>query len=324
VVSPSCAAYTPKNKNQPAAWAPEATRLRGVMSATIGVIGTGRMGRAICERLSRGGLAVLATDTRPEREAEAVDAGARWVPDLGELMRAADVLVSVLPGTDALEEVAAALIPALGPGATWIDTTTAAPDRASELMAQAQRRGADCLVCTLGGGTDDALAGTLQLFVGGAAGVVERHQALLESLGSIEHVGDPRAAYLSKLLVNTLWFAQAVALGEALVLAAGEGVVPEVLIGAIGRSAAGGELVRRHGEALVRGDYLASYGLDRCCDQLRTVVALAAERGVPRELSATVQDVYRDALQRYGPVDGELLAVAWIEERAGVRLADGR
>jgi 3-hydroxyisobutyrate dehydrogenase len=36
-----------------------------------------------------------------------------------------------------------------------------------------------------------------------------------------------------------------------------------------------------------------------------------------------VQDTYRDALARYGPVDGELLAVAALEERAGIRLAAG-
>jgi 3-hydroxyisobutyrate dehydrogenase len=293
------------------------------VSATIGVIGIGRMGRAICARLSSGGARVLATDRRVEREADAVSAGARWVPGVGEVLETADLVITVLPSTEALEAVAAAIIPALSPEMAWIDMTTAAPGRGGELMGQAQRGGAGCLVCTLGGGPEEARAGTLQLFVGGAAAVVERHRTLLERLGTLEHIGDHGAAYLAKLLVNALWFAQAVALGEALVLAAREGVEPEALIGAIGRSAAGGELVRRHGEGLLRGDYLASYGLDRCCDQLRTVVALAAERGVPGEVSAAVQDAYRDALERYGPVDGELLAVARLEERAGVRLAGG-
>jgi 3-hydroxyisobutyrate dehydrogenase-like beta-hydroxyacid dehydrogenase len=293
------------------------------MSATIGVIGVGRMGCAICERLSGRGWTVLATDRREEREVEAADAGARWVPDLEPVVEAADLLVTVLPSTEALEQVGATIIPALRPEAAWIDMTTAEPDRGSELIAQAQLHGGDCLVCTLGGGPEEARAGALQLFVGGAPRVVERHRALLEQLGAIEHVGDHGAAYLSKLLVNALWFAQAVALGEALVLAARAGVEPEPLLGAIGRSAAGGELVGRHGEGLLRGDYLASYGLDRCCDQLRMVVELAAERGVPGEVLAVVRDAYRDALQRYGPVDGELLAVARLAERAGVRLDGG-
>jgi 3-hydroxyisobutyrate dehydrogenase len=50
------------------------------------------------------------------------------------------------------------------------------------------------------------------------------------------------------------------------------------------------------------------------------VVALADELAVPFELSAEVERAYRAALARYGAIDGELLAVALLEERAGVRL----
>ena len=50
------------------------------------------------------------------------------------------------------------------------------------------------------------------------------------------------------------------------------------------------------------------------------IVALADELAVPFELSTAVERSYRAALERYGAVDGELLAVALLEERAGVRL----
>jgi hypothetical protein len=41
---------------------------------------------------------------------------------------------------------------------------------------------------------------------------------------------------------------------------------------------------------------------------------------VPFELSGLVEETYRRALNRFGPVDGELMAVALLEEEAGVRL----
>lgn len=44
---------------------------------------------------------------------------------------------------------------------------------------------------------------------------------------------------------------------------------------------------------------------------------------VPFELSALVERIYQRALARYGPVDGELLAVALLEEQAGLRLRHG-
>ena len=282
------------------------------------------MGVAVCARLGHAGFSVVAHDRRPDCEAEARAAGAQWVAETSRLLEAADVLVTVLPGSAELEEVMATAIPALGPDTTWIDMTSADPRRGRELKERAERRGVECLEAALGGGIDAARAGTLQLFVGGHPEVVTRQRPLLEALGTIEHVGDHGAGYLAKLLVNSLWFAQAVAIGEALVLGAREGLDPGHLLGVIQRSAAASELVRTHAEDLLSGDYVASYGLDRCCDQLDVVVSLADEHGLPGELTAAVQRAYRDALRRYGPVDGELLAVARLEERAGVRVARDR
>jgi 3-hydroxyisobutyrate dehydrogenase len=44
---------------------------------------------------------------------------------------------------------------------------------------------------------------------------------------------------------------------------------------------------------------------------------------VPFELSALVERIHQRALARYGPVDGELLAVALLEEQAGIQLRHG-
>jgi 3-hydroxyisobutyrate dehydrogenase len=50
------------------------------------------------------------------------------------------------------------------------------------------------------------------------------------------------------------------------------------------------------------------------------VIAVANKLGVPLELGALIEDLYRQALDRYGDVDGELLGARFIAERAGVTL----
>ena len=40
----------------------------------------------------------------------------------------------------------------------------------------------------------------------------------------------------------------------------------------------------------------------------------------PFQVSESVADLYRQALRRYGPADGELLGIALLEEQAGLRL----
>jgi 3-hydroxyisobutyrate dehydrogenase len=178
----------------------------------------------------------------------------------------------------------------------------------------------------VGGGVPAARAGTLQLFVGGDLGLLERCRPVLEALADppcIAHIGGNGAGYTAKLLVNLLWFGQALATAEALLVARRAGIDLDVLRQALAASAASSVLIRDDLGALLDGDYLVSFGLDRCCEELAAVVALAHELGVPCELAHHVECTYQRALGRYGPVDGEFLAVALLEEEAGIRLRHG-
>jgi 3-hydroxyisobutyrate dehydrogenase len=96
-----------------------------------------------------------------------------------------------------------------------------------------------------------------------------------------------------------------------------------VLCQALAANAASSAFIRTDLGALLEGDYLTSFGLDRCCEELAAVVALASEAQVPCEFAQLVERTYQRALGRYGPVDGELLAVALLEEEAGLRLRHG-
>ncbi len=290
------------------------------VTETVGIVGVGRMGLPVCARLVGAGFQVVVTDIRHEREADARAVGADWIGETKLVASIADVLLTVLPGSGELTEATALALPALRPETTWIDLTSAAPASARVLVERAESLGIDCLDAPVGGGIAAAAAGSLQLFVGGRADAVERHRGLLESLGRVDHVGENGTGYITKLLVNLLWFGQAVAVGEALLLARRAGIDLDVLRSVLGDSAAASEFVRRDVDKLLEGDYLESFGVHRCCEELEAVVSLAAELGVPFELSGAVERAYRAAVERYGPVDGELLPVALLEERAGVRL----
>ena len=107
---------------------------------------------------------------------------------------------------------------------------------------------------------------------------------------------------------------------EALLLGQEAGIDLAVLRGALAGSAAASRFIETDLNALFAGDYLTSFGLDRCCEELANVTAQAREHNVPFALSDLVERVHRQALARFGPVDGELLAVALLEEEAGTTL----
>jgi 3-hydroxyisobutyrate dehydrogenase len=287
------------------------------------------MGMPMCANLVRAGYTVTAGDVRAGRETEVTGCGARWGGEAAAVAAGADVLITVLPGTQELTEVMLGphgILAILPPEATWIDMTSSDPATGRQLAAVAHGRGIRVLEAPVGGGVPAAVAGTLQLFVGGDADLLEQHRALLQVLADparITHVGGSGTGYTAKLLVNLLWFGQAVATAEALLLGCQAGIDVGVLRSAFAGSAAASHFITDDLSALFRGDYLASFGLDRCCEELAAVTALARDDRVPFELSEHVERVYRRALDRYGPADGELLPIAMLEEQAGIRLRGG-
>ena len=113
--------------------------------------------------------------------------------------------------------------------------------------------------------------------------------------------------------MNLLWFGQALATAEALLLGRRAGIEPDLLRGALAGSAAASTFITRDLGALLDDDYLASFELDRCCEELSAVAGLAPELGTPSDLTQLVEQTYQRALRRYGPASGELLGVALLE-----------
>jgi 3-hydroxyisobutyrate dehydrogenase len=292
----------------------------------IGFVGLGRMGLPMCAALVRAGYQVTAADERAESQADAVACGAAWRDTAAQAAAAASVLITVLPGPGEVRAVmlgAAGALEGLATGATWIDMTSSSPSAVQPIRERAIQSGVQVLEAPVGGGIQAARDGTLQLYVGGDAGLLERHRALLEVVGDprrIVHVGGHGTGYTAKLLVNLLWFGQAVATAEALLLGQRAGIDLQVLEQALRDSSAASTFISRDVDALSRGDYMASFALDRICEELQAVTALARDYRVPFELSDLVYRTYRRALSRYGPVDGELLAMALLEDEAGQKL----
>ncbi len=167
----------------------------------------------------------------------------QWRATPAEVAAGADILITMLPGSREVREVMAGsggVLAAMSSTAVWVDMTSSSPAAGRELAAAARTRGVGVLDAPVGGGVPAARAGTLQVFVGGDAAVLDRCP-VLEALADpqrIIRVGGNGAGYTVKLLVNLLWFGQAVATGEALLLGRRAGIDLDVLRQTLATSAA--------------------------------------------------------------------------------------
>jgi 3-hydroxyisobutyrate dehydrogenase len=291
---------------------------------TIGVVGVGRIGAPLIARLLGAGHEVIATDLRPERRRVAQEAGARWAADAADVAAASDLVLTVLPGSPELRELVLGpgqMITHLGGGAIWVDLTSASAELGRACSQQAEALGVGYLDAPIGGGIAAMRDGSVTLYVGGEREVLGAAAPVLQAFAeTIHHVGGNGAGYLTKLLINLLWFSQAAITTEALLLAQRHGVSPAQMQAVLRGSAGDSAFAARHLPALLRGDYLRDFGLERCVEELDSIEHTADLAGTPHPLTSATAELHRDALSRFGAVSGELMGPAWLEEQAGTRL----
>ena len=212
---------------------------------------------------------------------------------------------------------------AMRAGTLWMDMSTSSPAVARRVIERARPRGVGVLEAPVSGMARGAISGTLQIFVGGDKQLFEQVRPVLEAMGDprrIFLIGPNGAGYAVKLLINLLWFVHAVATSEVLVLGKRAGVDLEILHRSLVSSPANSNFLEHDVLSVFQGDYDEAFSLALVCKDLGLAIDLGRELGVPLELSALVEQIYRRARATYGDRGGEMLAVKLLEDLTGTPL----
>ena len=287
----------------------------------VGFIGLGHMGEPMCRNILAAGHDLLVHDIRPDVAATLLDAGALWAPSPRQVGAGVDVAITMLPAPRHVEEVLLGengLLDGLAAGSIWMDMSTSVPTVADKVRAVAEPRGITVLDAPVSGMATGAQAGTLQIFVGGSEDSYRRVRPVLEAMGDpdrILHVGGNGAGYTVKLMLNLLWFAHLTVTAEVLMIGVRAGVdLATLRTSLLASPAASNFLDRDVLSVLERGDYDDSFTLALACKDLGLAVDLARDTGVPAELSALVEQIYRRARAQYGDSGGEMLPIKLLED----------
>ena len=293
----------------------------------VGFVGLGHMGAPMSRNILAAGHDLIVHDLNPLAAADLVAAGAAWAASPREAARDRDVAITMLPGPRQVAEVLlgrAGLLDGLPPGAVWIDMSTSVPAIADQVRAVAERRDIEVLDAPVSGMVSGAEAGTLQIFVGGRDGTYQRVRPLLEAMGDPErilHVGAHGTGYTAELMINLLWFAQLTATAEVLSVGTAAGVDLATLRRCLLASPAASTFLERDVlPVLERGDYDESFTLALAGKDLSLAMDVAREAGVPVEVSAVVEQIYRRARAQYGDAGGGMLPIKLLEDLTGTPL----
>ena len=181
----------------------------------IGFIGLGNMGAPMAANLVKAGHEVTGFDT-----AEVDIPGVTMAASAAEAAAGAEVVITMLPNGEILRKVAAEIVPAMAPGAVFLDCSTVDVDSARAVAAEAQAAGLSALDAPVSGGVGGAEAGTLTFMVGGDAAGFETAKPLFETMGrKAVHCGPSGNGQAAKICNNMILGATMIVTCEAFALA---------------------------------------------------------------------------------------------------------
>jgi 2-hydroxy-3-oxopropionate reductase len=256
----------------------------GVVMRRIGFIGLGVMGAPMAERLIKAGFEVTGY-TRHHR----APAGGRAATSVAEAVRDADVVITMLPDSPDVAEVAEVVLAHAKPGTLLIDMSTIRPETARDIAAAAAPLNIDVLDAPVSGGEQGAIEGVLSIMVGGTVSSFERARPVLEHLGTtIVHVGPAGSGQLVKA-ANQLVVAGTIELvAEAIVLLEASGVDPAAGLRVLGGGLAGSTVLERKGAAMLERRFTPGFRVDLHHKDLGIMLDAARASGTIVPLGAVV------------------------------------
>ena len=155
----------------------------------IGFIGLGNMGGRMAKNLHNAGYPLIGYDIDAAKCAALDAAGATACQDTAEVVKNSDVIMISLRSSDIFCSVAEQhLIPNARDGHVFVDLGTTEVEKTRDISMAFAERGATLIDAPVSGGPHGSETGTLRIFVGGAASVVEECRPILEVLGEPKYV----------------------------------------------------------------------------------------------------------------------------------------
>jgi 3-hydroxyisobutyrate dehydrogenase len=212
-------------------------------STRIGWIGTGVMGRWMCQHLISKGYKATVYNRSKAKAQPLLEQGAAWAGTPKQVAQASDIVFAIVGFPKDVREVFLGSDGALAgarAGAILVDMTTSEPALAVEIYQAARAKGVHSVDAPVSGGDVGAKNAALSIMTGGDTEVLEALKPCLECMGkTIIHQGGAGAGQHTKMVNQILIASNMVGVCEALLYAFKSGLDAKTVLQSVGVGAAG-------------------------------------------------------------------------------------
>jgi len=281
----------------------------------IGWIGTGVMGRWMCEHAMKAGFAATVYNRSRDKAEPLLALGATFADTPKKVAEASDVVFAIVGFPKDVREVFLGDDGALAgsnKGTILVDMTTSDPSLAVEIAAAAKAKGVYALDAPVSGGDVGAKNAALSIMIGGDAEVVEAVTPLFEAMGkTIVHQGPAGAGQHTKMVNQILISSNMVAVCEGLLYGYKAGLNLETVLKSVSVGAAGSKALEVLGPRMLAGNFEPGFYVEHFIKDMGIALAEAEKMNLALPGLALAKQLYEAVrAQGYGRKGTQALLLA--------------
>lgn len=263
--------------------------------ANLGFVGLGTMGGQMVKRLLDKGHTVTGYNRTRSKASWLIDAGMRWADSPRAVAEQADVVLSMVTDTKALQAITDGpdgILAALEPGKVYVDISTVSPAMSRELAQRVSQTGAQMLDAPVSGSVITLQSGKLSVMVGGPREAFERVKPILQDIGpKVTHVGENGLAVAMKIATNLSLAVQMLAFCEGVLLAEKSGIARGTAVEVLVNSAIASPMVKYRGPFVLSMPDEAWFNVDMMQKDLNLAIDMGQRLGVPLPSTAVSNEI---------------------------------
>jgi 3-hydroxyisobutyrate dehydrogenase-like beta-hydroxyacid dehydrogenase len=248
----------------------------------------------MARRLLAAGYTVIGYNRTRSKAAGLIEAGLRWADSPRAVAEAADVVLSMVTNTAALEAIALGpdgVLAGLSPGKIYVDMSTVSPAFSRDLAAQVAGRGARMLDAPVSGSVITLEQGNLSIMVAGDPEAFEQVRPVLLDIGpKVTYVGGNGLAVSMKIAANLSLAVQMLAFSEGVLLAEKSGIPRATAVEVLLNSVIASPMVKYRGPFVLQQPDEAWFDVSMMQKDMNLALELGRQLQVPLPTTAVTNE----------------------------------
>jgi 3-hydroxyisobutyrate dehydrogenase-like beta-hydroxyacid dehydrogenase len=247
------------------------------------------------QRLLAAGHTVTGYNRTKSKAQWLLDAGMKWADTPRAVAQAAEITITMVTNTQALQAVtsgADGILAGLTAGKIYIDMSTVSPAASRELAMQVEGKGARMLDAPVSGSVSTLEEGKLSIMVGGERAAYEKAVSVLQAIGpKVTYVGGNGLAVSMKIATNLSLAVQMLAFSEGVLLAEKSGIARQTAVEVLLNSVIASPMVKYRGPFVLDMPDEAWFDVNMMQKDLLLALEMGRQLDVPLPTTAITNEM---------------------------------